>query len=302
MEQSLAALNERFAIPGELDFIEGPGGLPVASVRNAVAGAGICLLGGHVLSYQPHDQQPVLWVSEKSRFQAGKPIRGGIPVCWPWFAGQKEDPALPSHGFVRALLWQVRQTEVLDDGATRIALGIADDAATRALWPHRFDLQIVVTVGERLRVDLAARNTDAAPWSFTGALHSYFSVGDIARVSVRGLEGCRYLDKVKEFAEERQNGPITIASEVDRVYTDTTAECVIEDAALGRRIRIAKEGSCTTVVWNPWAEKARRMEDFGDEEYRGMLCVETANAAKEVITLPPGAEHVTSAVISAEGA
>jgi len=295
------ALNARFAIPGELEFVEGPGGLPVASIRNEWAGAGVCLLGGHVLSYEPAGGEPVLWMSAKSWFEEGKPIRGGIPVCWPWFGTGAPAAGLPSHGCVRTRMWEVRGTESLDD-ATRITLGISDDEETRAAWPHRFDLSIVVTVGQRLRVDLTARNTDSEAWSVTGALHSYFSVREVADVRVRGLEGCRYRTRVEEPPEGRQEGPITIAAEVDRVYMDTTAECVIEDPGLGRRIRIAKEGSRTTVVWNPWIDKSRRMPDFGDEEYHGMLCVETANAADDVVTLAPGAEHTTSAIIAAESA
>jgi glucose-6-phosphate 1-epimerase len=299
MAQEIGELNGRFAVAGELEFVAGPGGLPVASIRNEAAGSAVCLMGGHVLSYQPHGQEPVLWMSGKSRFEEGKPIRGGIPVCWPWFGTQAPAAGMPHHGFVRTLMWEVRDAEALD-GATRVRLGLKDSEETRALWPHRFDLRIGVTVGERLRVELTARNTDSEPWSFSGALHSYFSVSDIVRVKVRGLEGCRYVTKVEEPPENRQQGPVTIGAEVDRVYTDTAAECVIEDPGLRRRIRVAKEGSRTTVVWNPWIDKSRRMEDFGDEEYHGMLCVETANAGKEVIALAPGEEHTTSAVIAVE--
>ncbi len=299
MATTTAELNEQSGIPGELDFVAGPGGLPVASLRNEGGGAGICLLGGHVLSYEPSGQEPVLWVSGKSHFEVGKPIRGGIPVCWPWFAGQTPSPGLPAHGCVRTRLWEVRGAESLDD-ATRITLGCTDDDETRALWPHGFDLEIAVIVGAELRVELTARNTDTEAWSCTGALHSYFAVGDVEQVRVLGLDGCGYLDKVVEFAEKRQRGPITVASEVDRIYTDTTAECTIEDPVLGRRIRIVKEGSHTTVVWNPWVDKSVRMEDFGNDEYHGMLCVETANAGKDVTTLEPGESHCLAATIKAE--
>ena len=242
----------------------------------------------------------MLWVSERSWFEVGRPIRGGIPVCWPWFGTQAPAPGLPHHGCVRTRLWQVRGTESLDV-ATRIVLGLGDDAETRAVWPHGFDLEIAVTVGAELSVALTARNTDSGPWSCTGALHSYFSVGDVAAVKVHGLEGCRYVTKVEDPPEDRQQGPITIGAEVDRVYTGTTAECVIEDPVLGRRIRVAKEGSRTTVVWNPWVEKSRRMEDFDDDEYQGMLCVETANAGGDVITLRAGESHRLGATIRAEG-
>jgi glucose-6-phosphate 1-epimerase len=299
MTAELQRLNERYGIPGELDFVAGPGGLATASIRNAAAGAGVCLPGGHVLSYEPSGQEPVLWMSGRSWFQEGRPIRGGIPVCWPWFGTQAPAPDMAHHGCVRTRFWQVRGTESLD-AATRITLGLSDDEATRAVWTHRFDLEIEVTVGEGLRVALTARNTDAEPWQCTGALHSYFSVGDVARVKVHGLEGARYVTEVEEPHESRQQGPITIGAEVDRLYSDTDAECAIEDPVLGRRIRIAKEGSRTTVVWNPWIRKSRHMQDFGDEEYHGMLCVETANAGEEVISLAPGKSHCLAATIKAE--
>jgi D-hexose-6-phosphate mutarotase len=197
-------------------------------------------------------------------------------------------------------MWHVRGASVGPADATEIRLGLNENEDSLALWPHPFDLEIVVTVGAQLRVELIARNPGGQPFISGGALHTYYTVGDARRIAIHGLDGCDYLDKVEAFKRKQQQGPVTIAGETDRVYLDTDAACVIDDPALERRIRIAKAGSRTTVVWNPWAEKARRIPDFGDEEYLSMVCVETANADTDVATVAPGGEHRLSAVIESE--
>jgi len=172
-----------------------------------------------------------------------------------------------------------------------LRLGLTESEATYAIWPHAFDLELIATVGPELNVELISRNTGEAPLVVGGALHSYFRVGDVSRVAIHGLEGRSYIDKVDGGQQKAQDGPITIGMETDRIYLDTTAECVIDDPALGRRIRVAKAGSRTTVVWNPWIEKARLMPDCGEEEYLNFVCVETTNALEDVFDLAPGAEH-----------
>ena len=295
----LDMLNDQFAIAGHVSFEAGPGGLPVTQIRNAHAAATVAVQGGHVVGFQPHGYAPVLWVSSHSRYEPGKAIRGGIPVCWPWFGPHPSDPAKPAHGFVRTAMWAVEATGVVAGGATSIRLGIADDEATRALWPHAFRLQIAITVGQALHVELIARNTGGERFICGGALHSYFSVSDVSGVAIHGLDGCAYIDQL-DGQRKIQHGPLTIAAETDRVYLDTTAECVIDDPGLARRIRIAKAGSRSTVVWNPWAAKAQRLPDFGDQEYHGMVCVETANAREDVVTLAPGDEHRLGVTIGVE--
>jgi D-hexose-6-phosphate mutarotase len=188
-------------------------------------------------------------------------------------------------------MWDVRGTGVLEDDATQLRLGLADSEATRALWPHAFDLELVVTLGAELAVELISRNSGEAPFVVGGALHSYFQVGDVSRVAIHGLEGCQYIDKVEAGRQKTQDGPIAIAAETDRIYLDTTAECVIDDPVLGRRIHVRKAGSRTTVVWNPWIEKAKLMADCGDEEYLNFVCVETTNAAGDVFEVAPGGDH-----------
>lgn len=296
----LNALNQRYAIPGHVQFKEGPGGLVVAAVANARAEAMIALQGAHVMTFQPRGQAPVLWLSQYAKFAPGKSIRGGVPVCWPWFGPHAEDSGKPAHGYARTVMWEVMETAANSDGSTRIKFGLVETEATRAQWPHASNVQIMVTIGASLEIEMATRNNGSAPFALGEALHTYFHISDVADMAIRGLEDCDYLDKVDSFARKTQRGAIVIESEVDRVYLNTEADCIIEDRGLKRRVRIAKQGSRSTVVWNPWIEKADKMGDFGPEGHRGMVCVETANAAENVLTLAPGAEHVLRAVISVE--
>ncbi|MCB0212872.1 MAG: D-hexose-6-phosphate mutarotase [Anaerolineae bacterium] len=296
----LATLNTQFGIDNHLVFTSGTGGLTVATINNRHAEAVVALHGGHVLSFQPHGHQPVLWLSEYSHYTLGKAIRGGIPVCWPWFANHPSDPGKPSHGFARTTLWTVIGSDTWADGSTQLRLELDDSAATQALWPYVFQLELVVTVGSALQVDLNVHNPGNEPFVCTDALHTYFSVSDITNVSVLGLEDVSYLDKVDNGALKTQQGPITFTTETDRIYLATTADCLIVDSAWQRRIRVAKQGSRTTVVWNPWIEKAQRMADFGDEEYHTMVCVETTNAADDVITVSPGGSHRLQTLINVE--
>ena len=301
MTDGLAALNSRFGIDGHVVFREGPGGLTVADVSNEAGRAEIALFGGHVMRFQPAGHRDVLWMSRESVFQVGEPIRGGIPVCWPWFGGHPSDPGKPTHGFARRFLWEAAGSASMGADRTQLTLQFRDTDETRAMWDHAFETRLAVTVGSELSVSLTVRNGGTDAFTCTGALHTYFSVSHIADVSVSGLEGTAYIDTVGGANERSvQNGPITFAGETDGVFLDTTTECVIHDPTWGRRIRIAKEGSRSTVVWNPWAAKSKRMPDFGDDEYVDMLCVETANAVDDSVMLAPGETHCLLAVIGVE--
>ena len=296
----LAALNQRFAIPDHVHFKQGPGELVFAEVANALAEATIALQGAHVMTFQPRGQAPVLWLSQFAKFAPGKSIRGGVPVCWPWFGPHEKEATFPAHGFARTVPWQILETAVTKEGATFLKFGLIETAATHAQWPHASSVEILVTVGATLHVEMITQNKGAESFVLGEALHTYFHVSDVADMAILGLEGCDYLDKVENFARKTQRGPIVIESEVDRVYLNTTADCVIEDRGLKRRIRIAKQGSHSTVVWNPWTEKADKMGDFGTQGHRNMVCVETANAMENVITIAPGTTHSLLALISTE--
>ncbi len=275
-------------------MVSGPGGLPMVAVDNAHATARIALHGGQVLSFRPTGAAAdLLFVSERAHFQAGMAIRGGVPVCWPWFGADPQGLGRGSHGLARTRVWDLRRTATLPGGETWLELGLTDTPETRALWPHAFDLTLEITVGTMLRLALTTRNTGASPFSITQALHSYLAVGDIAHTTVLGLDGCHYIDKAKGAggAVKQQAGAVHIAGEVDRIYTDAPASLAVMDSALGRRIDIRAQGSRTAVVWNPWVAIAAGMADLEDDGYQRFVCVETANAADEVITLPPGGEH-----------
>ena len=279
----------RYEIDGELQFIEIEHGFVYAEINNARAHATVSTYSGQLLSYRPKDrQEDLLFVSDKAYYEAGKAIKGGIPVCWPWFGPDPENRGRPAHGFVRNRQWQVSGSESLADGSTKIILSITGSEATRALWPHPFRLDIEITVGDTLRVELVTHNTGNDSITISQALHSYFRVGDITSVSVRGLDGINYIDKANDSAHKTQAGPLTISSEVDRIYTDTSGDLIIDDASLERKIAIESSGCSTAVVWNPWVEIAASMADLDDDDYLQMLCVETANAGPETVTITAG--------------
>lgn len=279
----------RYEIDGELQFIEIEHGFVYAEINNTRAHATVSTYSGQLLSYRPKDrQEDLLFVSDKAYYEAGKAIKGGIPVCWPWFGPDPENRGRPAHGFVRNRQWQVSGSESLADGSTKIILSITDSEATRALWPHPFQLDIEITVGDTLRVELVTHNTGNDSITISQALHSYFRVGDITSVSVLGLDGINYIDKANDSARKTQAGPLTISSEVDRIYTDTSGDLTIDDASLERKISIASSGCSTAVVWNPWVNIAASMADLGDDDYLQMLCVETANAGPETVTITAG--------------
>lgn len=298
---SVEYLNARCGREGEVEFFRrGDSGLPTVRLTNSFGSAEICLYGAHVLGWQPAGQsKPVVWLSEKALFQPGKAIRGGIPVCWPWFGACGFNKANPSHGFARLSFWNVQAVTLMTDGRTAITLALQDSEKTRAFWPHAFSARLTVTLGWELDVALETTNTGDQPWRASGALHTYFGVGDIGAVTVTGLEGCRYDDTAGSIPADRlQEGPIRVDAETDRFYRDTAATVVIDDPSLGRKIRVAKANSLSTVVWNPWKEKAAKLADFGDEEYRTMLCVEAVNAGDDEILLPPGASQTLRQTIS----
>lgn len=294
-------LAERFTISDRLTITDHHENWPVIHVNNQYATAEIHIHAAHITHYQPHGAQPVLWLSDEALYRPGKAIRGGIPLIWPWFGPHPTDAAKPQHGFVRTSWWQLTKTEENYAGETEISFTLEDSEETRPLWPHPFRLALLVTIGQKLQVAFTMQHKGDAPVDITAALHTYFKVGDINQVRVHGLEGTRFIDKVKHGREEVEDKPLQIRHEIDRVYYNTTADCLIKDASLKRTIRVSKKGSLSTVVWNPWTDKAQNMSDFPDDGYEEMLCIETVNASEyDTITLEPGGLHTLSAVISVE--
>ncbi|CAA7625280.1 D-hexose-6-phosphate mutarotase [Magnetospirillum sp. UT-4] len=288
-------LAQRFGITDRIRFVAGKGGLILAELDAAGGSAVVSTYAGQVLSFRPDGAEDLMFLSDTAYYAPGKAIKGGVPVCWPWFGPDPEGKGRPGHGFVRNRQWEVRGTEALADGRLRLILGLSDSDDTRTIWPHAFDLRIEITVGAALEMVLATRNLGPSPFALSQGLHTYFRVGDIARTRVLGLEDCAYIDKMDGGAEKRQQGAVTITGETDRIYTGVAGPLEIDDAALARRIRIVPAGSASAVVWNPWDATARSMADLGDDDYLRLICVETTNAADDTVTVAPGAEHRLSA-------
>lgn len=236
-----------FAIPGVIAIGPGEGGLTRLAITTAHASAELYLHGGHLTRFCPRGQQPLLWMSSASRFAAEAPIRGGIPLCWPWFGAHATRADLPAHGFARLRPWRVTRTGVDGSGMALVALELASDAATLALWPHPFRLTLLATVGRALTVELCCENTGTAPMRCEEALHTYLAVGDVAQVGIAGLQGAAYLDKVRDLARCRQDEPLTIRGEVDRVYLATTASVQVRDRAGARQ-----RPSASALRWRRW--------------------------------------------------
>lgn len=269
------------------------------AVSNRHARARIYLQGAHVLSYRPVGAGEVLWSSVRSAFVPGKAIRGGVPICFPWFGPHPSRPDLPAHGFARLESFALDSCVDLPDGRTVVALALSASDRTRAWWPHDFQLRCTITVGPTLDIALAVTNAGASVLSFEAALHSYFDVAAIEATSIAGLQGGSYIDKVARGERNVQAAAdLRITGETDRIYTPHAGPIAIADARQSRRIHVTKRGSHSTVVWNPWSEKAARMADFGDHEWHGMVCVETANVGADAVTVAPGATYEMGVAIA----
>lgn len=253
------------------------------------------------MTWQPaRESAPVVWLSKLAKLAPGKSIRGGVPVCWPWFGAHATEAGYPGHGYARTVPWEVHGTAATADGATQLTLRLCESEQTRAMWPHASRAEIRITVGKTLKVALTTHNMGDADFVIGEALHTYLHIGDIGEVRILGLEGCEYMDKAGGGVRRNQEGAVTFTGETDRVYVSTEAECVIEDARLQRRIRVAKSGSRSTVVWTPWAEKADKMGDFGPDGWRAMVCVESANALENTVTVPARGCHTLAVEYSTE--
>jgi len=297
---NITGLNKQFSLPNVLVFKEGPNGLIYAEIKNDSASAQIFLHGAHITSFIPIGQEPVIFLSSLSQFEPDKAIRGGIPISWPWFADHPTDKTKPAHGFARTSVWQVRETQYFSKDETAITLGLTDNENTVLGWDYSFDLEITFRIGKKLNLELIMNNRADEDVTLSAAFHSYYCVQDLSDIAICGLEGCEYIDKVNNFAKKTQDGLLTITRETDRIYLDTKSDCVIEDLGLSRKIRIEKSGSNSTVVWNPWMEKARQMKDLGDSDYDRFVCVETTNAGTDLITLAPGEQHKLELKITVE--
>ncbi len=278
------------------EITPGKNGLPRLRISTPAASAEIYLHGAQVTSWQPAGAEEVIFLSEDSQWKDGKAIRGGIPICFPWFRGKADDPKAPSHGFVRTKAWQLDSVESSGDTAV-VSLSTASDEATRAWWPHDFRLVHRVTIGSELTQELMVTNSGTTPLRFEEALHTYYRVSAADSIRIRGLDGVAYLDNTDDNREKQQEGDVLFTAPTDRAYINTTHAVEIVDPGLHRRIRLTKQNSRTTVVWNPWSTGAYSLPDLGDEEWRTMACAEASNIRDFAVDLAPGQEHNMKTVI-----
>ncbi|ANP74665.1 D-hexose-6-phosphate mutarotase [Cryobacterium arcticum] len=293
----MPAVPSTLELPSSVELGLGQGGLAVARVFAPTGTAEVYLRGAHVSAWTPAGGTPVIWMSEQSEYAPGVPLRGGVPICFPWFAAHPTDATAPSHGFARLADWQLVEAREAGDDVVLVFVLTDTEASRASAWPHRFEARYTVTVGARLTLALEVTNRDTEAVSFEEALHTYLAVADIRQTEVAGLEGTPFTDRLTG-PRPAESTPVRFDAETDRIYLNTPATTTVTDASTGRVITVAKQGSASTVVWNPWIDKAAAMADFGDTEYTGMVCVETCNIRDNTITLAPGENHEISASYS----
>ncbi|MBB5340788.1 D-hexose-6-phosphate mutarotase [Tunturiibacter gelidoferens] len=290
-------LNEHFGLPGVLAFHATESDLVRADITTPHATATVYLQGAHLTAWQPAGHQPAIFTSRKTDLAPGKAIRGGVPIAFPWFATRHDGKTGPSHGFARIQDWTLAFAALAgEDLHLTFTLGAND--LSRSLGYDHFHLGYQLTIGSTLTMQLTVANDADTPLVFEEALHTYYAVADVHEIAIAGLDGVSYLDKVDSFKEKVQHGDITVTGPTDRVYLDTTATCTLSDPVRKRRIAVAKTGSNTTVVWNPWESGAAKLADMDPSEWHEFVAIETVNAATDAITLAPGATHTMQARVT----
>jgi glucose-6-phosphate 1-epimerase len=290
-DTQMEQLNREFAIPGVVRIARGNGSLPKILIETKAATAEIYLYGAQVTSWVPAGADEVLFVSEKSHWEAGRAIRGGIPICFPWFRAKADDKSAPSHGFVRTKEWRIESISAEAEDSVRVCLSTESDESTRRWWPFDFRLDYRITVGAKLRLELVMKNSGQSALRFEEALHSYFKVGDVEQVRVRGLDGAIFLDNREGNREKIQRGDVVLLRQTDNAYANANGMAEIIDPLLGRTLKTEKLGSNSTIVWNPWSDGASSMADLSEHEWRQMLCVEGGNILTSAVSLDPGQSH-----------
>lgn len=292
--QSVDTLSSIFGMHHFVSFRASAEGLCFVDIQTDLAQASIALQGAHIVHWQPAKQQPVLWLSENSALQPGVAIRGGIPICWPWFGPHVSESHFPSHGIARTASWALESILQRQQGEVELCFTLPFNESMHRRWPYAVQLSLQIVVGTTLSVELITNNTGLRDFCITEALHAYLQISDIQKVAVLGLDQCKYIDKLDAQQVKTQVGAVQLTEETDRVYLDTQQTCVIEDPGLQRQIKIEKWGSDSTVVWNPWQAKSSAMADMTEQGFRSMVCVEAANAASNQLRVSAGDGHKLS--------
>jgi glucose-6-phosphate 1-epimerase len=297
LDTTIDSLNQRFQIPGIAKIVAGNGNLPKVSITASQASADIYLHGAQVTSWQPAGIAEVIFLSQHSRWEEGRAIRGGIPICFPWFRAKSDNPKAPAHGFVRTKAWQLESLTQSED-AVIVTLATGNDDTGRQWWPYEFRIVHRITVGSELKLELTVTNTGETAFHFEEALHTYHDVADVEQVRIAGLDAIAFLDNMDGNREKVQQGDLRMSAPTDNAYLNTTNSVEVIDPLLKRRIRTEKKNSLTTVAWNPWSQGAKSLADLGDDEWKQMICAEASNILTASVTLPPGGEHAMAATIS----
>ncbi len=293
-------LDDKYGIEGEVGFMEMDGDLVFINIANKYADADICLYGAHVTSFRPVRTMDMLWMSPDSAFEEGTPIRGGIPVCFPWFGPHKTAKNLPQHGFGRRMYWDVRSTESLTNGETKIELILKSSDATKDFWPHDFEAVMRFVIGANMQVTLEVKNTSSENFTYGCALHSYFAISDIAHIAIEGLEGLTYINQLTDTTGKQEKNILQIADPMTRHYQNTETPVVLKDEGFRRRIRIEKAGSKVTTVWNPGSQACIQMIDMPDDGFANFVCIEATNSFDYEIQLAPGESYETTQLFGLE--
>ncbi|MFA6196728.1 MAG: D-hexose-6-phosphate mutarotase [Sulfurimonas sp.] len=267
-------------------------GFEYIEIKNDSAKANIALQGAHIFHFARNSEEPLLWLSKTSDFKIGTAIRGGVPICWPSFG--VNNPDLPQHGFARLGMWKLENSEEIDANTTQITLVLNDTQESLGMWNYKFELELKITISDKLTMELTTMNLDEKPFKLTQALHTYFQISNISNIAIKGLSGKPYLDALTN-KECKQNGDIIFTQEVDCVYQEVDNAILLADK--NRTITIQNEGSSSVVVWNPWIEKCKRMSAMENEAYKEFVCIESANAYDDFKILLPQEAHTLKAII-----
>jgi glucose-6-phosphate 1-epimerase len=266
-----------------VEFKNFENGFAYIEVTNSVASAKIALQGAHIFEYKRGANNELLWLSSLALFEENKPIRGGIPICWPWF-GPHNDSSLPQHGFARISHFTFVSCEEKDEETSIVTLKLTDSPKTRILWDFSFELLVTITISKELHVSLKTSNTDVKEFKITQALHSYFSVENISDVAIFGVKNSSYFDQLSKTMEVQKND-LHVDQEIDRIYKNPDKNLILKEK--NRAIFLQNSNSNSLVIWNPWSEKVKSIKDMQDDEYKNMLCIESANALDDYIILQP---------------
>ena len=265
----------------ELEYIE---------VSNTLSSIKIALQGAHIFDFRVKGKAPLLFLSDTSHFKVGKAIRGGVPICLPWFSAHPSDASLPNHGFARTSIWTHVKTEEIDKNKTKIILELKSSEETLKLWPYLFELQLEILMSDKLEIALMTKNSGLKPFVITQALHSYLLIKNISSACIDGLDRTKYYDKLTDTYNNPQKGKLCFSAEVDRVYENVCKPLHIEDT------EVQTIGSNTVVVWNPGEGFKKNFSDLSD--YRTMLCIESANTLNDEVIVEAEDSYLLKTILS----